>query len=65
MSARRENGIRRMLFGLQRFFCFFLMVGMIVTCCTIPHTPINALPSVMAASTQSEGKPTPLPMTRG
>ncbi|MGN0184758.1 MAG: ATP-binding protein [Aristaeellaceae bacterium] len=35
MSAGRENGIRRMLFGLQRFFCFFLVVGMIVTCCTM------------------------------
>ena len=30
-----ESDVRRMLYGLQRFVCFFLVVGMIVTCCTM------------------------------
>ena len=29
------NRGRRMLYALQRFCCFFLVVGMIVTCCTM------------------------------
>ena len=28
-----ESRTHRMLYGLQRFVCFFLVVGMIVTCC--------------------------------
>lgn len=35
MNAGRERRIRRILYGLQRFVCFFLVVGSIVTCSTM------------------------------
>ena len=35
MSGDREIRSRRVLYSLQRFVCFFLVVGMIVTCCTM------------------------------
>ena len=35
MSGDREIRSRRVLYSLRRFVCFFLVVGMIVTCCTM------------------------------
>ena len=35
MMAGRESQVRRALYGLQQFVCFFLVVGSIVTCCTM------------------------------
>lgn len=35
MNGGWESRSRRILYGLQRFACFFLAVGLIVTCCTM------------------------------
>lgn len=35
MMTGRESRVRRALYGLQQFVCFFLVVGSIVTCCTM------------------------------